>query len=139
MSQHEAWYVVKPSAKEMYIWGCLVLVAYHDLKKSQSRVQEGLYYGVARSHSMLLWFDDTIDNCEHAQGARLFELDTTAKKPTHGQFLLQQLHDSNPPTLDIIDTQEYSIDIGDRAHYDTEPIVVHVLHVVLPPYALPLE
>jgi hypothetical protein len=47
MSPHEAWYGERPSAKEMYVWGCCVLFADHNLKKSQDRACEGFYYGFA--------------------------------------------------------------------------------------------
>jgi hypothetical protein len=35
-----------------------------------------------------------------------------------------------PPSSDLVDTQEFSFDVGDKVHFETEPIVVPV---TLPP------
>jgi hypothetical protein len=73
MSPREEWYGELPSAKEMHVWGCRFLDADHDLKKSQDRACEGIYYDFSKSSSLFNWFDDTMDNCKHAQAARFFE------------------------------------------------------------------
>jgi hypothetical protein len=99
MTPHQAWYGVRPSAKEMHIWGCRVLVANHALKKSEDRACAGFYYGFAKSRSILRWFDDTTDICKHAQGARFFELDATAKNPSRSQRLLHHLCSSSAPPV----------------------------------------
>jgi hypothetical protein len=36
----------------------------------------------------------------------------------------------SPPPSDLVDTQEFSLDVGDKVHFETEPIVVPV---TLPP------
>jgi hypothetical protein len=130
ITPHQARYDVRPSAKEMHIWGCSVLVADHALKKSENRACAGFYYGFAKSRSLLRWFDDTTDICKHAQGARFFELDPTAKNPSCGQRLLHHLCASSAPPSDLVDTQEFSLDVGDKVHFEAEPIVVQV---TLPP------
>jgi hypothetical protein len=99
MTPHEAWYGVRSSAKEMHIWGCRVLVADHALKKSKDRACDGFYYGFAKSRSLLRWFDDTIDICKHAKGARFFELDPTAKNHSRGQRLLHHFCASSAPPV----------------------------------------
>jgi hypothetical protein len=66
MNPHETWCGVRPSAKEMHIWGCRIIVADHALKKSEDRACDGFYYGFAKSCSLLRWFDDTTDICKNA-------------------------------------------------------------------------
>jgi hypothetical protein len=53
MTPHQAWCGVRPSAKEMHIWGCRVLVDAHALKKSEDRACDSFYYGFAKSRSLL--------------------------------------------------------------------------------------
>jgi hypothetical protein len=96
----------------------------------------GFYYGFAKSRSLLRWFDDTTDICKHSQGARFFYLDPAAKNPSRGQRLLHHLCASLAPPSDLVDTQEFSLDVDDKVHFETEPIVVHV---TLPPIGTSLQ
>jgi hypothetical protein len=52
-SQHFAWYGDILNAKDMHVWGCRFLAPTHNLKKSQDLATEGLFYGFAKTRSLL--------------------------------------------------------------------------------------
>jgi hypothetical protein len=136
MIPREAWYSIRPTAKEIHIGGCRVLVADHALKKSEDRACAGFYNGFANSRIRIHWFYDATDVCNHSQGARFFELDPTAKNPSRGQRILNHLCASFTPPSNIFDNQEFSLDVGDKVHFDTEPIGVPL---TLPPIGTSLN
>jgi hypothetical protein len=70
------------------------------------------------------------DICKHAQSTRLFKLDPTTKNPSHGQRILHHLCASSAPPSDLVDTQEFSLNVGDKVHFETDPIV---FQLTLPP------
>jgi hypothetical protein len=126
-SHYEACCGDVPSAKDLPIWGCQVLVPGHYLKKADNRASEGLFYGFDKSRNLLRWLDPAMDTVEHAHGARFIKLDPTQSHPTPGQRLLSL--DPTSPSCDVT-FPELTIDLGDRVHFDTEPISV-IVHLPL--------
>jgi hypothetical protein len=127
-SPHFAWYGEILNAKDMHVWGCRVLVPAHNLKKYQDRATEGLFYGFAKTRSLLRWLDAT-DHVKHAHGAHFLEFDPLRLDPHIGQRLLAL--DPESSTCDI-ECPVLTIDL----HFDTEPFQVIVQ---LPPIGSPLQ
>jgi hypothetical protein len=108
-------------------------VSAHDLKKSEDRATDGKFYGFAKTRSLLLWFGPSTGNVKDAHGARFLECDPLCANPCIGQQLLTL----DPPSQScVLEYPELVIDLGDRPHFDTEPIMVTVQ---LPPVCTPLE
>jgi hypothetical protein len=80
-SPHFDWYGEILIAKDMHVWGCRVLVPAHNLKKFQDRATEGLFYGFAKTRSLLRWLDPATYHVKHAHGARFLEYDPLCIDP----------------------------------------------------------
>jgi hypothetical protein len=120
---------VKSSMLRTFTYGTVVflsqgvLVPGHNLKKSRDRAVKGKFYCFAKTWSLLCWFDLANNNIKHTHGARFLGLDRLHPNPPIGQILL----DLDPgSTSRDIECPMLEIDIGDRAHFDTEPIHVTV-------------
>jgi hypothetical protein len=118
----------------MHIWGCRVLAPGHNLKKSEDRALDGKLYGVSKTRSILRWLNIANDNVKYAHCARFLEIDILHPSPPPiGQQLLAL--DPASKTCDL-ECPVLTIGLGDRAHFDTEPMQVTVN---LPPIGSPLE
>jgi hypothetical protein len=82
---------------------------------------------------LLSWLDVETDNIKHAHSDRFLEID----RLRHNHPIGQQLLDLDPASTSCdIECPLLEIDIGDRAHFNTEPIQVTV---ELPPVSSSLE
>jgi hypothetical protein len=84
-SPHFAWYSEVLNTKDMHIWGCLVLVPGHNLKKSQDLALGGKFYGFTKTRSLIRWLDVDNDNIKHSHGARFLEIDRLRHNRSIGQ------------------------------------------------------
>jgi hypothetical protein len=76
-SPYQEWYGTFPSANDLPIWGCRVLVPAHGLKKSDDRALEGQLYSFSKSHSLLRLFEPIMETVKDAHGACFIDLDPT--------------------------------------------------------------
>jgi hypothetical protein len=83
-SPHFAWSGKILNAKDMHIWGCRVLIPAHNLKKSQDRAIEDLFYGFAKTHSLLHWLDVATYHANRTHGVRFLEFDPLRLDPPIG-------------------------------------------------------
>jgi hypothetical protein len=111
----------------MHIWGCHITVPAHELKKSDNRATDGKFGGFAKNRSLFRWLDPTTNHFKHAHGAHFMEIDPLHPPPPLDKQLLALDRNSYP---------EITIDLGDRAHFNTEPLLVAAQ---LPPIGMPLD
>jgi hypothetical protein len=115
MSHHESWYSERTLAAYMHIWGYHVLVPNHDMKKSNNRAALGQFYRYAKTRALLRWIYPLTDAVKHARAARFLEIDHTSPVITPGQQTASPKH---------IDIPLIFIDVSDRVHFETEPLVI---------------
>jgi hypothetical protein len=117
----------------MHIWGCRVLGPCHNLKKSEDRAIDEKFYGFTKTRILICWLGVVKYNVKHAHSAGFLEIELLHPSPSIGQQSLYVDPASN--TCDF-KCPMLTIDLGDRAHFDTEPMQVAV---DLPPIGSPLE
>jgi hypothetical protein len=133
MTSDEAWYDTHSFYKDMHIWGCRLIFPAHDIKKSQESANEGFFYGYTKSDTLLYWFDDTTKNVKHAHGAQFLELNPLMRDATPVQQLLRLKSEYKEGDIDL---PLVTIDLGDCAHFETEPFAIQILFT---PVGTPLD
>lgn len=68
-SPYQAWYGIKPSIYDLWVWGCIDYIKNPHPKKSEDHSTHGYFMGFTKSRVLIHWLDPSMNQVKHAYAA----------------------------------------------------------------------